>query len=67
MMFQDDISNMNTYVHTYIRTSRNEYVPYFFKVGGIITALLIHDNGSIISIYKLTLIFANSELHDQMK
>ena len=43
MKFQDDISNMNTYVrtyiHTYIRTSRNQYVPYFFKVGGITTAL----------------------------
>ena len=39
MKFQDDISNMNTYVRTYIqtyiRTSRNQYVPYFFKVGGI--------------------------------
>ena len=37
MMFQDDISNMNTYTHThtYIRTSRNQYVPHFFKVGGI--------------------------------
>ena len=53
MKFQDDISNMNTYIHTYIhtyvrtyihtyihtyiRTSRNQYVPYFFKVGGITT------------------------------
>ena len=41
MKFQDDISNMNTYIrtyiHTYIRTSRNQYVPHFFKVGGIIT------------------------------
>ena len=36
MKFQDDISNMNTYIHTYVRTSRNQYVPYFFKVGGII-------------------------------
>ena len=40
MKFQEDISNMNTYIrtyiHTYIRTSRNQYVPYFFKVGGII-------------------------------
>ena len=36
MKFQDDISNMNTYIHTYIRTSRNQYVPHFFKVGGII-------------------------------
>ena len=41
MKFQDDISNMNTYththIHTYIRTSRNQYVPhfFFFKVGGI--------------------------------
>ena len=35
MKFQDDISNMNTYIHTYIRTSRNQYVPDFFKVGGI--------------------------------
>ena len=31
MKFQDDISNMNTY----IRPSRNQYVPHFFKVGGI--------------------------------
>ena len=31
MKFQEDISNMNTY----IRTSRNQYVPHFFKVGGI--------------------------------
>ena len=35
MKFQDDISNMNTYIQTYIRTSRNQYVPHFFKVGGI--------------------------------
>ena len=35
MKFQDDISNMNTHTHTYIRTSRNQYVPHFFKVGGI--------------------------------
>ena len=35
MKFQDDISNMNTYTHTHIRTSRNQYVPHFFKVGGI--------------------------------
>ena len=31
MKFQDDISNMNTH----IRTSRHQYVPHFFKVGGI--------------------------------
>ena len=34
MKFQDDISNMNTH----IRTSRNQYVPHFFKVGGITKA-----------------------------
>ena len=27
---------IRTYICTYIRTSRNQYVPYFFKVGGII-------------------------------
>ena len=37
MKFQDDILNMNTHIHTYIRTSRNQYVPHFFKVGGIMT------------------------------
>ena len=35
MKFQDVISNMNTYIHTYVRTSRNQYAPHFFKVGGI--------------------------------
>ena len=35
MKFQDDISNMNTHKHTHIRTSRNQYVPHFFKVGGM--------------------------------
>ena len=37
MKFQDDISNMNTYTHTHthIGTSRNQYVPHFFKFGGI--------------------------------
>ena len=28
---------IHTYIHTYIRTSRNQYVPYFFKVGGIMS------------------------------
>ena len=51
MKFQDDISNTHTHArmhartqarththtHTHIRTSRNQYVPHFFKVGGIIT------------------------------
>ena len=32
MKFQDDISMP----HTHTRTSRNQYVPHFFKVGGII-------------------------------
>ena len=31
MKFQDDISMP----HTCTRTSRNQYVPHFFKVGGI--------------------------------
>ena len=33
MKFQDDISMPHTHTHT--RTSRNQYVPHFFKVGGI--------------------------------
>ena len=40
MKFQDDISNMNTYVRTYIHTygqaETNMPPPHFFKVGGII-------------------------------
>ena len=37
MKFQDDISmpHTHTYIHTHTRTSRNQYVPHFFKVGGI--------------------------------
>ena len=38
MKFQDDISNMNTYVrtyiHTYIWTSRNQYAPPLFQSWG---------------------------------
>ena len=34
MKFQDDIS-MPPPPHTHIRTSRNQYVPHFFKAGGI--------------------------------
>ena len=34
MKFQDDISNMNTYVRTYIRTSRNQYAPPLFQSWG---------------------------------
>ena len=40
MKFQDDTSNIHTYIHTYIHTSQNQYVPHFFKVGGIITIKL---------------------------
>ena len=38
LFFQDDISMPHacTYTNTHIRTSRNQYVPHFFKVGGII-------------------------------
>ena len=43
MKFQEDISNMNTYVrtyiHTYIRTSRNQYAPPLFQSWG-------HKNGN---------------------
>ena len=35
MKFQDDISNMNTYIHTYGQAETN-MPPHFFKVGGII-------------------------------
>ena len=43
MKFQDDISNMNTYIRTYIhtyirtyiRTSRNQYAPPLFQSWGI--------------------------------
>ena len=52
MKFQDDISNMNTYVrtyiHTYIRTSRNQYVPFFFKVGGIIKGCYVLTAGNVV-------------------
>ena len=34
MKFQDDISNMNTYVRTYGQAETN-MPPHFFKVGGI--------------------------------
>ena len=38
MKFQDDISNMNTYIRTYIHTDMPKPIcrpPHFFKVGGI--------------------------------
>ena len=38
MKFQDDISNMNTYVRTYVRTygqAETNMPPHFFKVEGI--------------------------------
>ena len=34
MKFRDDISNMNTYIHTYGQAETN-MPPHFFKVGGI--------------------------------
>ena len=51
MKLQDDISNMNTHKHTYTHTSRNQYVPHFFKVGGI-----KKDNTvfAIITLWKLS-------------
>ena len=47
MKFQDDISNLHTYIHTNTRTSQNQYVPHFFKVGGI------KSGNSIFSIISL--------------
>ena len=35
MKFQDNILMPHTHKHTHTRTSRNQYVPHFFKVGGI--------------------------------
>ena len=38
MKFQDDISNINTYIRTYIHTygqAETNMPPHFFKVGGI--------------------------------
>ena len=32
---------IHTYIHTYIRTSRKQYVPHFFKVGGIKTVVAV--------------------------
>ena len=34
MKFQDDVSNMNTYIRTYIRTSLNQYAPPLFQSWG---------------------------------
>ena len=48
MKFQDDISNMNTYVRTYIHTygqAETNMPPHFFKVGGIIKKMWGEDGG----------------------
>ena len=39
MKFQDDISMPHTHTQTHTRTSRNQYVTHFFKVGDIIKSL----------------------------
>ena len=38
MKFQDDISNMNTYIHTYGQAETN--MSPLFKVGGIKTVII---------------------------
>ena len=46
-------------IHTYIRASRNQYVPYFFKVGGIKiknTCLLFFHEESIHEVSRRYLI-----------
>ena len=43
MKFQDDISNMNTYIHT---DKPKLICPHFFKVGGIISQ---HDQKRFLS------------------
>ena len=57
MKFQDDISNVNT--HT--RTSRNQYVPHFFKVGGIINSVILKrfscSYQSVVSLYIGPLVY----------
>ena len=51
MKFQDDISmpHTHTYTHTHTRTSRNQYVPHFFKVGGI-KNVYINGTGDMIKV-----------------
>ena len=43
MKFQDDISNMNTYIRTFIHTDKPKPIcpPHFFKVGGIIKVVKV--------------------------
>ena len=50
MKFQDDISNMNTYIHTYVRTygqAETNMHPHFFKVGGIMKKCGVGGGGNI--------------------
>ena len=67
MKFQVDISNTHTHSHThththththiYIRTSRNQYVPHFFKVGGIMNKaqdLSLGETGILLEIILKT-------------
>ena len=44
MKFQDDISMPHTRTQTHTRTSRNQYVPHFFEVGGIKRLYNLHMN-----------------------
>ena len=66
MKFQDDISNMNTYIHTYIRTYRHTdkpkpiCPPHFFKVGGITRGI---NRGYSIFLLNMTFI-SSSEVEN---
>ena len=55
MKFQDDISMP----HTHTRTSRNQYVPHFFKVGGIKSEMYRFAN--VLNEKKIQLIFSSPE------
>ena len=46
MKFQDDISNMNTYIHT---DKPKPICPHFFKVGGITSLMPYASNKSCTS------------------
>ena len=72
MKFQDDISNMNKYVHTYIHTyihtygqAETKYVPYFFKVGGITTFIYFYTSRGYLKCHRMLMISATPSLGDK--
>ena len=51
------ISRTHTHTHIYIGTSRNQYVPHFFKVGGIMNKtqdLSLGETGILLEIILKT-------------